>query len=182
MFLRNKENAIYIIMADLINKGYIPFYTLYCNLNFNLIACNNQQLYKLQTLVSNDGKIQNKNIFSDDTSFDFFATLLPSVDKVIYVPRNLNNQYIYISEPSIEEYYWYEDFIDLKDETPEKRKGENDGNVEKRQIARLKNRKVERPNQAILRNQINTLGYTGTGRIYGVSDNAIRKWENSSNE
>lgn len=38
------------------------------------------------------------------------------------------------------------------------------------------NRKVERPVFEILKNDINQLGYTGTGRKYGVSDNAVRKW------
>jgi hypothetical protein len=36
---------------------------------------------------------------------------------------------------------------------------------------------VERPTQEQLISDINTLGYSGTGRKYGVSDNAIRKWK-----
>lgn len=38
------------------------------------------------------------------------------------------------------------------------------------------NRKVERPEISILLEEIKELGYAGTGRKYGVSDNAIRKW------
>ena len=41
-----------------------------------------------------------------------------------------------------------------------------------------KNRKVERPNKEKLLLDIEKLGYKGTGRKYGVSDNAIRKWKN----
>ena len=37
-------------------------------------------------------------------------------------------------------------------------------------------RTVDRPSLDILMKQINELGYCGTGRLYGVSDNAIRKW------
>jgi len=37
-------------------------------------------------------------------------------------------------------------------------------------------RKVERPSYNILINEIEKLGYTGTGKKYGVSDNSIRKW------
>jgi len=37
-------------------------------------------------------------------------------------------------------------------------------------------RKVKRPDYNQLQNEINELGYTGTGKKYGVSDNAIRKW------
>jgi hypothetical protein len=45
-------------------------------------------------------------------------------------------------------------------------------------------RRVERPGFDILLKQIKELGYKGTGQLYGVSDNTIRKWvkrgENSS--
>jgi transposase-like protein len=35
---------------------------------------------------------------------------------------------------------------------------------------------VNRPPYAHLLREIGALGYTGTARRYGVSDNAIRKW------
>ena len=37
-------------------------------------------------------------------------------------------------------------------------------------------KKVERPNIDVLLNEIKHYGYSATGRKYGVSDNAIRKW------
>jgi len=40
----------------------------------------------------------------------------------------------------------------------------------------LVQRKVERPNCDILKMEVSRLGYSATGRKYGVSDNAIRKW------
>lgn len=40
----------------------------------------------------------------------------------------------------------------------------------------LNNRRAERPSRDIILKQIEELGYVGTGKIYGVSDNAIRKW------
>lgn len=40
----------------------------------------------------------------------------------------------------------------------------------------IKNRKIERPSLEKLKKEINELGYSGTGRKYNVSDNAIRKW------
>ncbi|MES2462548.1 MAG: HNH endonuclease [Armatimonadota bacterium] len=40
----------------------------------------------------------------------------------------------------------------------------------------VRQRKTERPTETVLRQQVETAGYTGTGRIYGVSDNTIRKW------
>lgn len=42
---------------------------------------------------------------------------------------------------------------------------------------RVSQRKVKnRPSEEVLWNQIMELGYCGTGRLYGVSDNAVRKW------
>ena len=40
----------------------------------------------------------------------------------------------------------------------------------------LNKRKVFRPSKDILLKDIEELGYSGTGRKYGVSDNSIRKW------
>lgn len=37
-------------------------------------------------------------------------------------------------------------------------------------------RKVDRPPYPHLVREVNALGYLATGRRYGVSDNAIRKW------
>ena len=44
------------------------------------------------------------------------------------------------------------------------------------QCASVRRRKVERPAKVLLHQQIEELGYTGTGRLHGVSDNTIRKW------
>jgi len=41
---------------------------------------------------------------------------------------------------------------------------------------RLECRTVDRPPYTHLIREIEALGYVGTGRRYGVSDNAIRKW------
>jgi hypothetical protein len=48
---------------------------------------------------------------------------------------------------------------------------------DKRGSQRKDQRKVERPGFEQLKKDINALGYLATGRKYGVSDNAIRKWE-----
>lgn len=40
----------------------------------------------------------------------------------------------------------------------------------------ISRRKVKRPELDQLQKEINVFGYSGTGRKYGVSDNAIRKW------
>lgn len=38
------------------------------------------------------------------------------------------------------------------------------------------NRKVERPSYEVLKGEVTRLGFAATGRKYGVSDNAVRKW------
>lgn len=38
------------------------------------------------------------------------------------------------------------------------------------------NRKVERPDYVTLKGEIDLLGYRGTGKKHGVSDNAVRNW------
>jgi 5-methylcytosine-specific restriction endonuclease McrA len=43
-------------------------------------------------------------------------------------------------------------------------------------IKKERPRKVERPNMNVLLDNIKQYGYSSTGRKYGVSDNAIRKW------
>lgn len=37
-------------------------------------------------------------------------------------------------------------------------------------------RKVDRPPYKVLKKEVMNLGYSGTGKKYGVSDNSIRKW------
>lgn len=49
-----------------------------------------------------------------------------------------------------------------------------------RRCASLRMRKVQRPDSILLRKQVEDLGFEGTGRIYGVSGNAIRKWLKAS--
>jgi hypothetical protein len=43
--------------------------------------------------------------------------------------------------------------------------------------SQIKQRKVERPDYLTLINEIDELGYKGTGVKYGVSDNSVRKWK-----
>jgi len=43
-------------------------------------------------------------------------------------------------------------------------------------VKKQRPRKVERPDINVLLDEIKELGYSATGRKYGVSDNAIRKW------
>ena len=57
------------------------------------------------------------------------------------------------------------------------KKERNEFGFTEKQIESIKNqRKVVRPSFEELKTLINENGYVGTGKIFGVSDNAIRKW------
>ena len=58
----------------------------------------------------------------------------------------------------------------------------NGKNTDKEINAFIAQRKIERPPYEQLINEINELAYVGTGRKYGVSDNAIRKWKKFYNK
>jgi hypothetical protein len=51
--------------------------------------------------------------------------------------------------------------------------------IKQKEDKRVLKRKVERPSFENLKKEIYELGYSGAGKKYGVSDNAIRKWENT---
>lgn len=48
--------------------------------------------------------------------------------------------------------------------------------IDGRSLNKIRKRKVERPSIEVLQEEVKELGYTGVGRKYGVSDQAIRKW------
>ena len=52
----------------------------------------------------------------------------------------------------------------------------NNGQTEKQLASSISQRKAERPSLEVLLTETKELGFLGTGRKYGVSDNAIRKW------
>ena len=59
----------------------------------------------------------------------------------------------------------------------EKEHKEKEPKLKKERKLRINNRKVkERPTVEYLINEVRLLGYRGTGKKYGVSDNAVRKW------
>ena len=67
----------------------------------------------------------------------------------------------------------------IKKEKNKQVKIKKNGDFQKTSISQ---RKVKRPSYEELRNEIEQFGYSATGRKYGVSDNAIRKWIKFYNE
>jgi hypothetical protein len=58
----------------------------------------------------------------------------------------------------------------------QKKKRDKFGYTEKQYEFFKTTRKVERPPYYQLLQEVKVLGFVGTGKKYGVSDNAIRKW------
>lgn len=63
----------------------------------------------------------------------------------------------------------------MKYKKTKKNKSIEDKFKTKRSIS-IKSRKNDRPSYEQLIIDVKELGYTGSGKKYGVSDNAIRKW------
>lgn len=60
----------------------------------------------------------------------------------------------------------------------QKQKKKKEKRLTNKQIEeKINRRKINRPSYEQLVKEINELGYSATGRKYGVSDNAIRKWK-----
>ena len=67
-------------------------------------------------------------------------------------------------------------YFNYKPKTKSKKKRISDSDPNWRHRPRPERRKVQRPPHKTLIKEITSLGFSATGRKYGVSDNAIRKW------
>lgn len=178
------------VIADLTEKEYqvfIPVVTEHCR--FDLIAFKDDKFWKIQAKYSSDGIATSKTSWNDKNGnhksqyevgdFDYYGMYLPDIGKVVYPSIKFAGKTITTKVPnSATSFYWYEDFLDFTDEAQKKTYKDfgvehfvpwNKGKPGKRKV-------VNRPDRETLQKLINELGYCGTGRIYGVSDNAVRKW------
>jgi hypothetical protein len=176
---QHPTDLVALVIGDLSQKGYLCFVPIsQHNISFDFVVYANEKFSRIKVQYSKDGNIRGG--LTPTCGFDYFGIYLTSVDRLIYPSIEFKYQKIYTQKPPYGLYYWYEDFFDLTDATDEiNLLRESDQAIKNK--TRPERRKVERPNEGILKGQIRALGYTGTGRIYGVSDNAIRKWENSIN-
>jgi hypothetical protein len=185
-----EELAKLIITTDLIKKGYTPFVSTASNqLPFDIIAYKDQKYHTIHARYFIDNLISPK---TESRGFDYYGLYLPNLNIVIYPAYKFTGIKIYSNNNNEDEYFWYEDFLNFTNEAAKRNNirrsigisgYSGDATLESPNIPkRINNRKVERPNRGVLIGQIRALGYTGTGRIYGVSDNAIRKWEEAYKE
>lgn len=106
------------------------------------------------------------NGVNDDHRLENLRIVCPNCNATLdtHAGRNISrdlNECVYCGEKTSNEKYCSRE-CSGKDERGSQRKDQ---------------RKVERPSFSQLQEDIEKLGYLGTGRKYGVSDNAIRKWE-----
>lgn len=187
------------VIADLTEKGFIISLPISEHQQYDLIADYEGKLIRIQikyrTLSTNnktitfacktvhkgkDGKTVNRFYLKED--FELYALYSQSTQQCYYIP-NIGQKCISIAENQIHSFtpfYWYEDFLNpLIEEMPEKRKGIDFSGFKPVMYKNLKHlTKVPlRPQFEELKKEIKEFGYVGTGRKYGVSDNAVRKWE-----
>lgn len=192
------------VIADLVEKGFSVSLPIHEHLHYDLIADCNGKLLRIQVKFRSQNKNSKGIVIGCKTShkgnsgkniqysytkndFDLYAIYSPELKLCYYVP-NVGQAFISIAEKQIQSYtpfYWYEDFLDpLIEKIPEKRKGESFKNFNPKCINNLKFGKLKvenRPRFENLKKEIEELGYVGTGRKYGVSDNAVRKWAKKDN-
>ena len=177
------------ISLDLTEKGYAVFLPVSEHLPFDLIAYKDGKCYRIQAKYTGNGEAKDSTYFNtkksksyDDNDFDYYGLYLPEVDKCIYPSIKFKGcSFRFQKCNSAISFYWYEDFLEFTDNA--KRKNYKDMGWEidiimtKNVLDRtVKQRKVERPPIDKVKELVKEKGYSETGRMFGVSDNAIRKW------
>lgn len=182
---------------DLTKRGYFVFTSISENCNYDLIAEYEGILYKIQAKYrgSNNQTINKTTHWSDkhgshtkiytDNAFDFFAVYLADIQKVVYIPfkENLDSFNIRTELPNtFTPFYWWEDFLELKKELPNKRTLHEFNITVTKRISwnkgkdNYKARKVVRPSKGELEKLVWSLPTEQLAKQLGVSGVAISKW------
>jgi hypothetical protein len=174
---------------DLTLKGYNIFLPVSEHLPFDFIAYKDGKCYRMQAKYSSAGKVNNttysgsktKKYYNED-DFDYYALYLSEIDTCIYPSIKYGGAvFRYNKCNSATPFYWYEDFLEFTDNAPKKNYRDMGwtidilmtDNVLNRTVKR---RKVTRPPLDEIIKLVEEKGYVETGRQFGVSDNAVRKW------
>ena len=174
---------------DLTLKGYSIFLPISEHLPFDFIAYKDGKSLRIQAKYSTGGEVHSstysgskstKHYNQDD--FDYYAIYLPEVDKCVYPSIKFAGIKFRFKEcNSATPFYWYEDFLDFTDYA-DKKNFKDMGWIIVSPVTDIflnetaKRRKVERPPLDTILKLVEENGYKETGRIFGVSDNAVRKW------
>lgn len=126
-------------------------------LNYECVECGNNGSYNGKLLSLH---LDHKNGINNDNRLENLRFLCPNCHSQTETYAGKSNKQIKIQK-----------------ESKNNNNKRVNGKLTQKELERaFKQRKVERPSKEILLNEIKEFGYRGTGRKYGVSDNAIRKW------
>jgi hypothetical protein len=174
---------------DLTLKGYNIFLPISEHLPFDFIAYKDGKCFRIQAKYSSAGKVNNttysgdktKNYYNED-DFDYYAVYLSEIDTCIYPSIKYGGAHFrYTKCNSATPFYWYEDFLEFTDDASKKNYRDMSWTIdvlinENILNRTVKRRKVERPSLEEIIKLVDEKGYSETGRMFGVSDNAVRKW------
>lgn len=174
---------------DLTLKGYNIFLPISEHLPFDFIAYKDGQCFRMQAKYSSGGKVNNSTYsggkttkYYNENDFDYYAVYLPEIDQCIYPSIKYAGANFRFSKcNSATPFYWYEDFLNFTDNAEKKNYRDMGWSIdvlttESILDRTIKRRKVERPPLADIIKLVEEKGYSETGRMFGVSDNAVRKW------
>ena len=174
---------------DLTLKGYNIFLPISEHLPFDFIAYKDGKCFRMQAKYTAGGQVKNTTYSGDksvnhykDDDFDYYAAYLPEVDKCIYPSIKFAGAAFRCTKcNSATPFYWYEDFLEFTDYAKKKNYRDMGWTIDvllnENIVNRtMKRRKVERPPLEEIIKLVEEKGYSETGRMFGVSDNAVRKW------
>jgi len=175
--------------------GYVVSIPFFEHQHYDIIVDLDNTIKRVQIKYSKDDYIKGatsyvnsngESIYRNYKESDF-ELYLPNIDKCVFVPNVSGFTLINIrtKHPKMNNslYYWWEDFLDPLIEKLPKKHQLKDFNILPKIIKRHDNyRKVKnRPTKEELNKLLNNNSYVKIGEIYGVSDNAIRKWAKTYN-
>lgn len=186
------DMALIKVMESLVKQGFIPLIPFGEQYSFDIVALNpkTNEHWRLQSKYMGSGRMQlddgkhwtgrRTSCGYDDNSFDFYACYIPSIDAVIFPSIKYRGKRITIkgTKTHLSHFYWYEDFLELKNCLPEKRSRESIGLEKPKWLTRdkTKSHKVRHPSKEELEKMVWSKPMTELSREFGVRDNAIRKW------
>lgn len=190
--------AVARIISDLVIKGFKVFKDVISdNLSFDLVVYKDYKFLRIQCKYSSKGLITNKVSWKNRTKnntkyynltdFDYYAVYLAKIDKIIYAPIEFGGKKIKFTKPeSNQEFYWYEDFLDLNNSEKTKKSykdfGINSTDLEsykKMKFHNQKNSKVMWPENNIILETVNSMPITKAAKQLKVSYQTLKNKLNS---
>lgn len=180
------------VIADLTEKGYPVSIPISEHLQYDLIVEDeNGNLKKIQVKYRSNGiaTCSTVHVGSDGSNvkrkykvseIDFYAVYLPDIKECVYIPFTTSDVKVRTTIPnSYTHYHWWEDYRFPNRTEIAPMRSINDISGFKPVIARnsVGTRKVlNRPSKEELQALVDNNSLLAIGKMYGVSDNAIRKW------